>query len=429
MKIQNLDELAVSDGRKALLAVAEAGLAAIDTVTVMKEMLRLENGAMLFLGNIAIDLREIDRLVFIAIGKCAAEAQVVVEAALGDRIARGVVVDVTVCPVSKRLQTFCGTHPLPSEENLHAAEAIVRALQGLTERDLALFVVSGGGSTLLFLPEDKANREESKIVDALMRRGAKIREVNIVRKHLSLARGGYLAQYAYPARVITFLFNDVPSDDISFIASGPTVKDITTVDDAMKILVKYDVPSVCGIEHCGLIETPKEDKYFERVTNLVAVSNHRALDAMRMAAEKLGFRAEIRGAELSGEARDVAKTIVETLHAAPHRSVLMWGGETTVTVKGRGEGGRNLELSLSALGNIKDDEILLSLASDGRDHGPFAGAICDTITKKAIADAGLDAGAFLDDNDEYGLFKKIGNYLVTGDTGSNVSDLVVALKT
>lgn len=428
MKIQNFDALASSSARQALLAVAEAGLQSIDTTIVMKEMMRLE-GRSLVLGNQTYDLSAIDKIIFIAIGKCAAEAQSVAEGILGDRIARGVVVDVRVCPVSDRLKTFCGTHPLPSEENLHAAEAIVASLKDLTERDLVIFVVSGGGSTLLFLPEDKANREESKIVDTLMRSGAKIREVNIVRKHISLARGGYLAKYAYPARVVAFLFNDVPSADVSFIASGPTVKDITTVDDATKILLKYDVPRVCSIENCGLIETPKEDKYFERVTNLVAVSNHRALDAMRSAAQKLGFRSEIRGTELSGEAREVARTVVESLHGAPAKSVLLWGGETTVTVRGHGKGGRNMELSLAALPEVRDDEILLSLASDGRDHGPFAGAICDKITKEAIERAGLDAGAFLDNNDEYGLFEKVGHYLMTGDTGSNVSDLVITLKT
>ncbi len=427
MKIQNVNELATSEGRRALLDIAETGLAAIDTTTVVKEVVRLQDKT-LTLGNQVFDLSNIDKLIFIAIGKCAAEAQSVVEATLGDRITRGVVVDVKVCPVSERLQTFCGTHPLPSEENLHAAEAIVKTLEGLTEKDLVIFVVSGGGSTLLFLPEDKANREEAKIVDTMMRGGAKIREVNIVRKHISLARGGYLAKYAYPARVVSLLFNDVPSDDVSFIASGPTVKDITTIDDATKILLKYNVPAVCSIENCGLIETPKEDKYFERVTNLVAVSNHRALDAMHAVAEKMGFRAEIRGTELSGEARDVAKTIVEAIHAAPARSVLLWGGETTVTVKGTGEGGRNMELSLAALPDVREDEVLLSLASDGRDHGPFAGAICDIITRKAIIGAGLNAQVFLDDNDEYSLFKKVGNYVMTGDTGSNVSDLVIALK-
>lgn len=431
MKIQNSEELAVTDGRRDMLEIAEEGLQAIDTEKVMRQMLRLADGK-LAVGNDMIDLADVDKLVFVAIGKCAAEATRVAEDVLGDRITRGVVVDIQGCVPSGRIQAFCGTHPLPSETNLHAAETIVATLQGLTERDLVIFVVSGGGSTLLFLPEDKASREETKIVEELMRAGARIREMNIVRKHLSLARGGYLAEYAYPARAVALLFNDVPSDDISFIASGPTVRDITTVEDATKILVKYGVQNVCNIDNCGLIETPKDEKYFKRVANLLAVSNHRALDAMKAKAESLGFRAEIRGTELSGEADDVARNIAEALHGAPTKAVLFWGGETTVTVDAaaaKGEGGRNLELCLSALRYVKDGEVILSLASDGRDHGPFAGALCDMITKKAVADHGFNIETVIRERNTYPLFRKVGNYLLTGDTGSNVSDLVIALKT
>ena len=134
----------------------------------------------------------------------------------------------------KYLQTFCGTHPLPSDENLAATEAIVAALKDLTERDLVIFVISGGGSTLLFLPQNRNDREEISIFNALTDAGATIEELNTVRKHLSLARGGWLAQYAYPARVVSLIFSDVPGDDISFVSSGPTVKDETTIDRRRK---------------------------------------------------------------------------------------------------------------------------------------------------------------------------------------------------
>ncbi len=430
MKIQNADGLAVTAARRDVLAIAEEGLASIDTERVMRGMMRLAGGT-LFLGNIDVNLAHVGRVVFIAVGKCAAAAARVAEEILGDRIERGVVLDIQECRPSKRIQAFCGTHPLPSDANLRATEAIVAALGGLTERDLAVFVVSGGGSTLLFLPEDQANREEVKIVEELMRAGADIRDMNVVRKHLSLARGGYLAKYAYPARVVSLLFSDVLSDDISFIASGPTVRDLTTVEDATKILLKFNVQRVCGIENCGLVETPKDEKYFARVTNLLAASNHVALDAMKAKAESLGFRAEVRGTALSGEADDVARNVAEALHGAPPRSALLWGGETTVTVDeaaAKGEGGRNLELCLSGLRYVKDGEAILSLASDGRDHGPFAGALCDTMTKKAVADAGFDIEAVIRERNTYPLFRKVGNYLMTGDTGSNVSDLVIALK-
>jgi glycerate-2-kinase len=356
------------------------------------------------------------------------EAGIFVERALGDRIAAGVLVDVKVGPELAHIKTFCGTHPLSSDENLHAAEAIVAALAGLTERDLVIFVISGGGSTLLFLPEDRASREEIAIMKALIDAGATIQEINTIRKHLSYARGGNLAKDAYPARVVSLIFSDVVGDNMEFIASGPTVKDVTTMADASAVLTKFNVLKTCGLEKCGLIETPKEEKYFERVSNVLVVSNHHALTAMKTAAEKLGYAAEICSSELTGEADEVGKMLVESVRAIPAHSVLLWAGETTVTVRGTGRGGRNLELCMSALRFIAEGEEVLSFASDGRDHGAFAGAICDIITKSAAVDAGLDPETFRANNDAYSLFEKIGNYLDTGDTGSNVSDLMIALK-
>jgi glycerate-2-kinase len=248
---------------------------------------------------------------------------------------------------------------------------------------------------------------------------------------MSLARGGYLAQYAYPARLVSFIFSDVIGDDLSSIASGPTVKDDTTTEDAARVLAKYDVLKTCGIngiENCGLVETPKDDKYFARTTNILAVSNVFALNAMRTAAESLGYHAEVRSTTLEGEASDVAKMIAESLHAAPPKTVLLWGGETTVTVHGQGSGGRNITVSAAGLAYTKEGEEILSLASDGHDHGPYAGAICDVITAKAAADANTDIQKHLAESDTYPLFEKIGNYLLTGDTGSNVSDLIIVLK-
>lgn len=418
----------MTDARRALLTIAEAGLQAIDTERVVREAVHID-GDILSYGGEKIDLAQTEKIVFVAVGKCAADAAMVIESILGDRITRGVVLDVKVCPESKRLTTFCGTHPLPSEGNLVAAQAVVDTLQGLTEHDAALFAVSGGGSTLLFLPADKRNKEEITIFNALTNAGATIEELNVVRRHLSLARGGYLAKAAYPARVVSLIFSDVPGDELTAIASGPTVKDATTMADAVAVLEKYDVPKICPVANCGLIETPKEDKYFTRVANHIVVSNKRALEAMGTAAEKIGFHATIRGTTLSGEAREAARATVQELHAAPSKTVFLWGGEMTVTVRGAaGKGGRNQEFSAAALADVRGGEEILSLASDGRDHGPFAGAICDSVTKKAAIAAEVDAETFLSKSDIYAFFERVGNYVMTGDTGSNVSDLIIALK-
>ena len=427
MKIQNFDQLATTPARRTLLGIAEAGLQAIDTGTVIRDAIRRE-GDVLTVGGEAIDLKQIDRLVFVAVGKCAADAAMAAEDILGDHVARGVVLDVKKCPAVKRLQAFCGTHPLPSNENLAATEAVIEALKDLTERDLVMFVISGGGSTLLFLPQNRNDREEISIFNALTNAGATIEELNTVRKHLSLARGGWLAEYAYPARVISLIFSDVTGDDISFVSSGPTVKDGTTIEDAENVLAKFNVLRTCDIEKCDLVETPKDDKYFARVKNILAVSNRKALDAMQNEAQKLGFAAEIRDTKLVGEVTGVAEMVVNAIRQAPPKSVLLWGGETTVEIKGKGEGGRNLQLTATALDLVRDGEEILSFGSDGRDHGPYAGAICDTMTKQAIMNAGLETKHFRDDNDTQTLFEKAGNYLLTGDTGSNVSDLIIAMR-
>ena len=427
MKIANFDQLATTPARRTLLGIAEAGLQAIDTGAVIRDAIRRQVDTLTVSGEL-IDLKQVDRLIFVAIGKCAADASVAAEEILGDRIARGAVLDVKKCPVVKHLQAFCGTHPLPSDENLAATEAIVATLKDLTERDLVIFVISGGGSTLLFLPQNRNDREEISIFNALTNAGATIEELNTVRKHLSLARGGWLAEYAYPARVISLIFSDVTGDDISFVSSGPTVKDTTTVEEAANVLAKFNVLSTCNIEKCDLVETPKDDKYFARVKNILTVSNRKALDAMQNEAQKLGFTAEVRDTKLTGEVVSVAEMVAGAIHAAQPKTVLLWGGETTVEIKGKGEGGRNLQLAATALDLIKDGEEILSFGSDGRDHGPYAGAICDTMTKQAIMNAGLETKHFRDDNDTQTLFEKAGNYLLTGDTGSNVSDLIIAMK-
>jgi len=394
---------------------------------VIRTLVRLD-GEVLRIGKEAVDLSNIDRVFIAGVGKCSLDAAHALEDILGDRISSGLVLYVSGKPRLARVDSLQGTHPSPSDKNIQAAARLQGALEDLTEKDLVIFVVSGGGSTLLCLPEDKQCQEESDILRALTRAGATIQEVNTVRKHLSLARGGYLAKYAFPARMVSLIFSDIPGDDIQFVASGPTVKDTTTVEDAERIIAKYNVLATCRIDRYGLVETPKDDKYFERVTNILAVSNKVALDAMKEKAEQLGLKPVIRDANLSGEAQDVGRQILHEIRSAPAKTVLLYGGETTVTVHGFGRGGRNLELALSAMLDVQEGEVIMPVASDGRDNGEYAGAICDVITAQTALEKHINLQAHLQENHEYPLFREIGSYLLTGDTGSNVSDLVVALK-
>jgi len=426
-KIKNNDALVLNEARQVALAIAEAGFAAIDTHTVMARLMQVRE-EVLEIAGISIVRKDMGRLFFVAVGKCAGETARAAEHILGELLTGGIAIDVVPIEGVVKIKTFVGTHPLPSPANIKAAQALVASLHELKENDVVIFAISGGGSTLLCLPREGDHEKEALIVKALTHAGATIQEMNTLRKHLSLARGGYLARYAYPARAISLIFSDVPGNDLGFVASGPTVRDKTTIYDAEAILEKYHIRATCKIDKCGLIETPKEVKSFLNTQNILAVSNLDALLAMEGKAQSLGYTASISATCLTGEASIVGRGIVSRLHTAKPKTAFLYAGETTVTVRGKGRGGRNLEVATAGLTDIWIDELMLPFASDGRDNGEFAGAICDTITKDAVAHLGFDLSAVLTDNDEYPLFHKVGHHLSTDTTGSNVSDLIVALK-
>jgi len=426
MKIKNHSALAISRLRKLAMLIAEAGFKAIDTTETVKKAVRVKDDY-IYIGGEIYPFSEINRIFVAAVGKCALEAGAALEKILGERLDGGIVIDVKAGGYFGKLKYFKGTHPLSSEDNVKATKELINFLNDKDERDLVIFVISGGGSALLSYPEGSSHEEEVKIFKSLTKAGATIQELNTVRKHMSLARGGFLAKYAYPARSMSLIFSDVPGDDINFIASGPTVKDKTTIDDAAAFLAKYDILDKCDFESCGLIETPKEEKFFKNAKNSIVVSNSIALDAMELKAAALGFKVKVSG-PLKGEAKKMGKKIADELHKAGSKFAIFYGGETTVTLGGEGRGGRNLEVALSALRYVKEGELILPLASDGRDNGEFAGAICDIITKEAIEKSGLNIEKLLEENNSYPLFEKVGHYVLTGDTGSNVSDLAIALK-
>ncbi len=424
-KIRNSAELAVTPERKAALEIAEAGLAAIDTKAVIRKWVKNEHGT-LSIGEKMISQKEYKRLFVIGIGKCALDAGIVLEEILGDAITEGIVLDVRGGHLA-RMKAYAGTHPFPTEANVNATAEIIGLLARCTAEDLVLFIVSGGGSTLLCQPRNLTYVEEAKLLKYLFEVSAPIEEINVLRKHLSLARGGHLAAYAYPARVISLIFSDVPGDDVQFISSGPTVKDTTTVRKAQSIVKKYKIEKHLGLK-LELLENPKDDKYFRKVNNTVVVSNQIALAAMQREAMHRGFKADIVTHTLRGEARKVGVDIIKRTHKLSPHSIALYGGETTVTVKGNGLGGRNQELALGAMEKITRGELVLSVASDGHDNGDYAGALCDIMTKEKAERMGLKADDFLKKNDSSRFFEQMDDMLVTGGTGSNVSDLVIALK-
>lgn len=430
-KIKNFEELAVANERIHALAIAESGLQSIDSRNVMARTLKLD-GDVIKINDYTYSLKATKRIIFVGVGKCSIEAAEKVEEILGDRLEGGIVVGVKApenCTL-KKIKCFVGTHPFPSDTNIELSKEIVKTLEGLTEDDLVIFVISGGGSTLLCLPSDNRTCvDEKMIVQELFAKGATIQEINTIRKHTSLVRGGYLAKHAYPANVVSLILSDVPGNEIGFVASGPTVKDDTSVADADKIIEKYEILKLCNIEHCGLIETPKEDKYFDKVFNILVASNEIALHSMEKKAKELGYSVSIMNLSMTGEAKEVGVRIAREINNSLPKTVLLYGGETTVTVKGNGKGGRNQEVALAALGQLKKGEVVMSLASDGWDNGEYAGGIADTSVAEKTKESGLDHLEYLNNNDASTFYEKIGDgILKTGYTGSNVSDLMIALK-
>ena len=431
MYIQNTRSLATTKERKDILSILESGLESVKTERVISELVRT-SGEKIFLGEEDITPEKGGRLFVFGVGKCALHAGQALEGILGESIAGGVMLDVSkndACSLSQ-VECFVGSHPFPSEANIIASKRIVEVLKETNEKDTVLFVVSGGGSTLLYVPEASHTCfEEVDIVRALMYAGASIKEINTVRKHLSEVRGGNIARYAYPSRLFALIFSDVPGDDIRSIASGPTVLDETTTAEAVEVLTRYGVLRSCGLNNCGLIETPKEKKYFERVKNILVVSNIRALLAMKARGEALGYKAEVCSSCLTGEAKEVARDIIERLHTALPRTLLLYGGETTVKVFNKGEkGGRNQELALAALQYIQKNETLVAFASDGRDNTETAGAIADSEILSRANELGLSVLESLQKNRSYDFFIQTKGAIITGETGINIADLTIAVK-
>lgn len=424
--IKNADALATTELRRDALAIAEAGYAAVDVGAAMARKLHIEGDA-LRIGDSSFSLHE-RRVFFVGVGKCAIAAAEAVEKLLGERLTGGIALDVRGQGERQglqKIQVFAGTHPKPTSANLEAAKHIVELLEGCTEQDLVLLLVSGGGSTLLCLHDAPMTcLDEGILFDALTGKGATIQELNVVRKHISYARGGGLAKVAYPAEVVSLIISDVPGNDLASVASGPTILDKTTIADAEAVLARYGIPLPPG----GLLETPKDEKYFARVTNLLFLTNRDALEAMQGEALSRGYHAEIVSDDVQGEAREVAQAVVVRLHGASGKSALLYAGETTVTLAGEhGEGGRNQEVALAALEQVGEGELVLPFASDGRDASDAAGAIADLVAKRHAAAQGLSIEEDLARHASYTFFTRTGDALETGLLESNVSDLLVAL--
>ena len=338
---------------------------------------------------------------------------------------------------TERLEVVEAAHPVPDAAGRDAARRIHGLVQGLTKDDLVLCLISGGGSALLALPAEGVTLEDKQAVNkALLKSGATITEMNTVRKHLSAIKGGRLAAAAAPAKVVALMISDVPGDDPSIIASGPTVPDSSTNSDALGIIAKYSIPVPDSVRACLRAgeETPKPgDPRLANVENIMVATPQASLEAAAKVARDAGVTPVILGDSIEGESRDVALVHAGIARQCAMRGqpaeppcVLISGGETTITLKGNGKGGRNSEFLLALAIALQGMPGIYGLAgdTDGIDGSEDnAGALMTPDTLARAERAGLNAKAMLANNDPYSFFKGIGDLLETGPTLTNVNDL------
>ena len=382
------------------------------------------------------------RTIVVGAGKGSAQMALALEklwAKAGYGKLEGAVVTCYGCRVELRsIEVLEASHPLPDENGLKAAKKLVKLVQGLSPDDLVIALICGGGSALLPLPlEPLTLEDEIAINEALLKSGAPIGAMNTIRKHLSQIKGGRLAYYAAPARVVSFIVSDIPGDIASQVASGPTVADWSTREDALKLVKQYHIdlpPKAVSLLNSPAADAPKPDNpAFDKNAAYIVASAATSLEAASAHARKRGWNAVILSDSIEGEARDIA-----LMHAAMAREialknrpfekpvVMLSGGETSVTIRGEhGKGGRNSEFLLSFSIAIEGESSITALAADtdGRDGSEDnAGAFCDGNSCSRLKQQGLDPATFLVRHDAWTAFDMLDDLLVTGPTGTNVND-------
>jgi len=425
MFIKNFDKLATTPQRKIVLEIVEEALSSIQTENVLNKNFTVLNNKLSIKDKI-FDLSNFQRVFLIGFGKGSAKNSKFIEDKIENYLTEGYVIDTTPEDFQK-IKFTQGTHPLPSAQNVEFTDNVINRFKtfNLTEKDLVLVVVCGGGSAMFVHPYKISLDEKIKVGKALLESGTDIIEMNTIRQHLSTVKGGSLAEILYPAHIASVIFSDVPGNNLSYIASGPTVKNDTSIDDAINLLKKYNLMDKLGLTREDFSENPKEDKYFEKVSNILILSNQTALDAMKKKAEEFGINTLIYSDKFQGEAKITGQELIQK--TAPN-SILLVGGETTVRVTGQGEGGRNQEVILGALSFIDEKTIICSFDSDGWDNSLFAGAIGDFKTLEKARELTLNPKDFLDTNNSLAFFEKAGGGIETGRLPSNVSDLIIVYK-
>jgi glycerate-2-kinase len=454
-RIRNKDQLIQNGGteldrkaRKLALDSLEHALSAVDPKRTIETRLTLKNST-LSVDKYSFDLRKFKHVYVIGGGKASGSMAQGLEQVLNSRITKGFV---NVLHGTKQeteiVELHGANHPVPDEAGVKGTRLMLEIAEQAEKEDLIICLISGGGSSLMPLPRgDISIADKRELTNALLKSGATINEINTVRKHISDFKGGWLAKKAYPATILNLILSDVVGDPLDFIASGPTVPDSTTFGDAVRVLRKYALwektpASIQKLlldgEKGTIPETPKaDDEAFKKVFNVVVGNNRSASIAACEYLKSKGLNAILLTATMEGEARHVgtmlgsiACEVLASGNPIQKPASIVAGGETTVTVTGKGLGSRNQEIPLASALKIRglDGVVVASLSTDGID-GPTdaAGAIADGKTLARAVEMGLKPEEFLAANDSYHFFSKLGDLVFTGLTGTNVNDVSVII--
>jgi len=434
--------------KRTLEEIFLAGLKAVEPEEAIRRHVQL-TGDLLKVGGQVYPLSAFERIIVTGFGKGTAPMAKALEEILGDRLTEGwITVKYGHGLALKKVRVMEAGHPIPDQAGLQAARFILDHLKGCTEKDLVLCAFSGGGSALSPAPRGPLELgEKQETTQLLLDCGATIFELNAMRKHLSVCKGGQLARIAFPATLVSLFLSDVVGDPLDVIASGPTVPDPSTFSDCIRIVDRYGLseklpPAVLKLLRDGadglIAETPKAgDAVFKNVLNLIVGSNRAALLAAAGKAEAIGYNTLILSSFVQGEAREFArvfaaigKEILASGHPIAPPACILAGGETTVTIRGTGKGGRNQELALAAAQAMDGwpRMALLSAGTDGSD-GPTnaAGAFVDGNTCRHAREKGIDPEKYLMENDAYHFFNQLDGLFITGPTRTNVMDVICLL--
>ena len=428
--------------RERLTAIFQDALAAVLPGTLVRETLKYAADVLSIEGK-TCDLGKVRGVQLFGSGKASVETARAVKAVLGDRVTGGLVVSNYAADLDG-IEVFESSHPVLTDKSVRAAEMLMERIAALSPDDFFIYLLSGGSSALIEKPAPPITLADMQaLVKGLLANGVPIEDLNVVRKHLSLVKGGRLGRCSR-ARGIVLVVSDVIGDDLEAIGSAPLYFDRSSYGDTQRILKKYGLwetapASVREVVEAGLsggiAETPKEPSPL--LDHFLIGRNLKLLEKAKERAEALGIPARIMTTRLRGEAREVARALIAlgeeiaaTGHPFPAPVCLLFGGETTVTLKGEGMGGRNQEMALAALGEFKGDPrlLFLSAGTDGIDgHSDAAGAVVDRQSWEEAARQGLKIDDYLARNDSYHFFQATGDLLMTGPTGTNMMDMTALL--